>query len=501
MVGRKIIHVAITLLSILQFQHAYAHGFGAIADLPVPAYLYWFGGGAAVVVSFIVISLFVGKSDNANGDYRRYNILKHARVRGLSKNKVILNLIKLSAVCLLFLSIATGLFGSQFPELNFTPTFIWVIWWVGFSFLHVIVGNVWSLVNPWKAIFEIFGLGGWDGLFKYPKRLGSWPAFALFFLFVWIELIYPAGANPRSLALVILGYSVVTLVGMYLFGKNVWLKHGEAFSAFFGFLSMIAPIEVRVKDTAICKVCEFDCYRDGGPCINCYACAGKASEPELNLRPFAMGLLQQGRISFDRATFIILMLSSVSFDGLIQTFAWYNFIGLDPFSEGGRLAALQINTVGLIGAFLFFVAIYYTFVYMAKLFSGYKGSPQGLALTLILSLLPIAMVYQFAHYSTYLLINGQQIIALVSDPFGYEWDIFGTRDYAIFRSLDYLTVWNYQVSLIVLGHILAVYAAHKIALKVLRSHKTAIRSQYPMMVLMVIYTVVGLWLLSTPSVG
>jgi hypothetical protein len=500
MLSRKVCG-AVILFSTLQFHHAYAHGFGAIANLPIPAYLYWFGGGAAVVVSFIVISLFIGKSSHINGDYRRYSILNHSWIKGISRNGIIINLVRLTAVGLLFLSVATGLFGSQFPEINFTPTFIWVIWWVGFSFVHVLIGNVWALVNPWKTLFEIFGFGRWNGLFKYPKGLGTWPAFALFFLFVWTELIFPASANPRSLALVILGYSIITLLGMYLFGKNVWLRYGEAFSVFFGFLSMISPTEVRVKDTTICEVCESDCYRNEDSCINCYECAEKASEVELNLRPFAIGLLHQGRISFDRAAFIILMLSSVLFDGLIRTFAWYNFVGLDPFSESGRLAVIQINTIGLFGAFLFFVAIYYTLVYMAKLFSGYKGFPQDLALTLIPSLLPIAMVYQFAHYSTYLFINGQQIIALVSDPFGYGWDLFGTRNYTIFRSLDYLAVWHYQVSLIVLGHILAVYVAHKIALKVLQGHKTAIRSQYPMMMLMVIYTIVGLWLLSTPSVG
>ena len=498
---RKVLSGALVFLLIFQFEYASAHGFGAKADLPIPAYLYWFGGGAAVVVSFIVISLFVGRSSNVDDNYRRYNILKHSWIRKLSKNKLVLYLIKIPPVGLLFLSVATGLFGSQFPDLNFTPTFVWVIWWVGFSVLHVLVGNIWALVNPWKTLFEIVGLGRWNGIFEYPKRLGTWPAFALFFLFVWIELIFPASANPQSLAMVILGYSIIALLGMYLFGKNIWLRYGEPFSVFFRFLSMMAPTEVRVKDMTLCEACKLDCSRNEGLCINCYECAAKASEIELNLRPFAIGLLQERRISFDQAAFTILMLSSVSFDGLIRTLAWYNFIGLDPFAGSERLTVLQINTLGLFGVFLFFVGIYYAFVYLVKLFSGYKGSPTVLALTFVLSLLPIAMVYQFAHYSTYLLINGQQIIILLSDPFGYGWDIFGTKSYTVFRSLDFLAVWNYQVLLIVMGHMLAVYIAHKIVLRVLGNHKTVIKSQYPIVILMVIYTVVGLWLLSTPSLG
>jgi len=140
-------------------------------------------------------------------------------------------------------------------------------------------------------------------------------------------------------------------------------------------------------------------------------------------------------------------------------------------------------------------------MYLVRLFSRSQVHLKLVAQVFALSLLPIAMVYQFSHYSTYLLINGQQIFRLISDPFGFQWDIFGTRNIPLNTAVDYFAVWHYQVALIVIGHIIAVYIAHLLALRTFNDHHSAIRSQFPMMMLMVAYTILGLWLLSTPSAG
>jgi len=42
------------------------------------------------------------------------------------------------------------------------------------------------------------------------------------------------------------------------------------------------------------------------------------------------------------------------------------------------------------------------------------------------SLVPIAIAYQ---YYTYLLIQGQMIISLISDPLGWGWNLFGTAGF------------------------------------------------------------------------
>jgi hypothetical protein len=62
-------------------------------------------------------------------------------------------------------------------------------------------------------------------------------------------------------------------------------------------------------------------------------------------------------------------------------------------------------------------------------------------------------------------------------------------------------IWNVQVAAIVLAHVAAVLVAHVLALRRHGSARTALVSQLPMTGLMVGYTILGLWLLSTPVAG
>ncbi len=111
--------------------------------------------------------------------------------------------------------------------------------------------------------------------------------------------------------------------------------------------------------------------------------------------------------------------------------------------------------------------------------------------------MPIAIAYQVAHYYTYLLIQGQGIISHLSDPFGWGWDLFGTAGCEIrIGIVDAAFVWYSQVVLIVAGHVIAVYLAHLISLRLFGDPKRALRSQFPMLALMILYTISSLWILS-----
>ena len=117
------------------------------------------------------------------------------------------------------------------------------------------------------------------------------------------------------------------------------------------------------------------------------------------------------------------------------------------------------------------------------------------------SLVPIALAYHLAHYLSFLLIQGQWFIPLISDPLAFGWNLFGTADYRPdIGIVGVRFAWFTAVIAIVMGHIIAVYVAHVIALKLLGDHRLALRSQYPMLVLMVFYTVVSLWILAQPVV-
>ena len=456
----------IILIQILLIPNAYAHGFGSKIDLPIPGYLYWFGGGAAVIASFAIISLFV-RSKAHDDSYRTYNLRNVGIVDALYRNKSLLDVFKVISVSLLILTILTGVLGSQFPVKNFAPTFVWVVWWGGFIWLHILFGDSWNFVNPWKNIFELIKFDE-KPLRQYPDKLKSWPAFGFFLIFAWIELVYPTPAHPQFLGNIIFVYSIIVLAGMRVFGKNKWLDNCEPFTVFFNFVSSFSATRVT-------------------------------SDGKILLRPIASGLLD-ARYRFDQLCFLILILSVVSFDGLISTLFWYDVIGIDAFGGSGRYDVIYVNTAGIMVSFLAFFSIFYSFVAISRAITKTDITTLDLAQKFVPALLPISIVYHLAHYSAYFFLNGQLIIKLISDPFGFGWDIFGTSSYEIVRTIDFILLWNYQVAVIVIGHILSVYIAHRISLRVFKDGRKSIMSQAPILLLMVGYTILGLWLLSTSSV-
>ena len=119
----------------------------------------------------------------------------------------------------------------------------------------------------------------------------------------------------------------------------------------------------------------------------------------------------------------------------------------------------------------------------------------------VYSLVPIALAYHISHYLSYLLIAGQQIIPLASDPFGVGWNLFNTTHYHIDVSVvNAKMVWYCAVFSIVLGHIIAVVLAHRRALEMYQNRILALKSQFPMLILMIVYTLLSLWILSQPIV-
>lgn len=491
---------------------ALAHGFGQRYDLPVPLWLWVTGAAAAVALSFVVIGLFVHGTPGLHG-YPRLNILQWKLGRLLA-HKAAHHIVKLVFVGLLLLIVAAGVAGNQNPTRNLAPTAVWVLWWVGFAYVSALLGNLWMAVNPWKTLFEWvelrFRRGNHAEQFAlglpYPPWLGVWPAIILFTGFAWVELVFSGRAVPAQMALLIGLYSLITWTGMFLFGRAVWLRYGDPFTVAFGLLARFAPTEVRVTDPRVCRRCPLDCLDRDGECVNCYECFTHAAEAarEWNLRPFAMGLLQNEEVSVSMVFFVLLLLSTVTFDGFTATPAWVTL-------ESGLYAALPglggarltiVRTLGLLAFPLVFLFVYRLFANWMATAGGWTGRSTGtVARAFVLSLVPIAIAYHLAHYFTYLLIQGQLILPLASDPFGSGWNLFGS---AGFRPdigvVGARFAWYTAVSAIVLGHIIAVYVAHVIALREFGDRLSAFHSQYAMLVLMVGYTMISLWIIAQPMV-
>jgi hypothetical protein len=485
-------------------QPVLAHGFGQSYDLPLPLWLYLYGAGAAVLASFVPISLFSGKrkvGEDAPYLYPRFDLLRVGFLRAVLTSRTLLLGLRLLSVGLFLLVVLTSLLGRQNADANFAPTFVWIIWWVGLGFFTAFVGNVWPLVNPWKILFEsadalVRRLGARNGLElrePYPASWGLWPSVALYGVFVWVENVFPGSSTPVYIAVLVLTYSVLVWGGMVVYGKEAWLRRGEVFSVFFGLLARFAPTEVRVLDPKLCQSCSDACGTVEKGCVNCYECFARAAleDRELNLRPPAVGLSRPEPVPPGGVFFVIVVLAGMAFDGLLETPLW---------NELRRDLSLP-QVVGLVALPLVFFSAYLGFVKLSQIFGRGTDGLRRFAAAYVFSLVPIAVAYQVAHYYTLLLVQGQGIIRHVSDPFGWDWNLFGTAGYSIDPGvIGAAFVWYSQVALIVAGHVVAVYLAHLVALRLFQDPGRALRSQLPMLALMILYTVFSLWIISQPIV-
>jgi hypothetical protein len=452
---------------------AAAHGFGQRYDLPLPLSLYLTGTAAAVVVSFIIVGLFVREGPSAPS-HPRADLGASSLHRWIAHPRVALAL-KLAAFALFVVTVLAGLIGNPDPYRNIAPTMVWIIWWVGFAYLSAFIGNLWPLINPWRTLFQvaqwlsrrITGRGLSLDLI-YPRSFDVWPAFLLLLAFSWLELVYPAPAVPAHIAFFALAYSALTLAGMAAFGET-WLRHGEMFTLVFGILARFAPVQ-----------------REG---------AG------WRLRAPGAGLIDAEPVSTSMMALVLLLLSSVLYDGALGTPEWSEVENalaahLPPW---GDTAFLLIRTGGLVAFWLVFFSAYVAVSFAMAAVVSERRQGAAIARSFALTLVPIAIGYHVAHYLTYLLVQGQYIIPLASDPFGYGWNLFGTAGYRVDIGLiGARFAWYAAVTAILLGHIAAVYLGHVKALRLLPSRRAALRSQIPLTALMVAYTFVSLSILAEP---
>jgi hypothetical protein len=453
---------------------ALAHGTGERYDLPLPLGYYVVGSALVVAVSFLVTAVFVYREPSA-GRYLHLDLLHLRDGRG-SLLRVLEGLLQIVGVLVLVATIAAGLFGNQHPARNLAPTLVWVAWWVGLGLFIALVADIWPPLNPWNTLACWARWGASRALCAYPKRLAEWPAVCTLLAFVWIELVTPYASSPRALASLALAYTLATLAAMRIYGREVWLANGEAFTLLFGLLGRFAPLALLpTSDAAI--------VRNGSR--------------TLILRPPGAGLLGAEVRSNAVVAFLLLMLAAVLFDGLLGTAFWRAIEKWLPGDDEGIIAA----TSGLAGIWLLFLAAYLGACAAMSVMTDRHTSVSIQSHCYALSLVPIAIGYAIAHNFSYLLVQSQTLAALASDPLGVGWNLFGTAGFEPNVGLvDARATWRIAVAAIVIGHVVSMVIAHVIALRIEPTRHSAFRRLVPLTLLMVAYTAVSLSIIADPLV-
>ena len=465
---------------------AHAHGFGARYDLPLPLELYLCGAALTVGVSFVLLVAFVRRARAGRAGHWSLDLLAAGPVRWLASPPIV-GALRLVAVALYALVLVGGFFGNPSPFRNFVPLTIWALWWIGMAYASALVGDLWAVANPLDTLFawaeraysKATGGKRLSRDLAVPAWLGVWPAVALYFVFEWMELVWLGTDSPRLVAIAVCVYSALTWLGMWLFGREAWLEHGEVFARVFGLLARFAPLRVELRERRVAR---------------------------WELRPYAVGLIDREPVHASMVFLVVAILAGVSFDGFLETPAWAAVAEAwpdDPESQN------LLRTLGMAAAPLAFLAIYIAFSFLiarcgAASGAGFdaRGATKRIAGLFVLTLVPIAIAYQVAHYLSYLVTASQYMISIASDPFGWGWNLFGTAMHLVRPNIiDARLVWIVSLVAIVAGHVAALYLGHLLSAQEFEDRRAAARSQWPMLVLMVSYTMLSLWIIAQPIVA
>ena len=295
---------------------AAAHALGgAVYTLPLPLWLYLAGAAVAVAASFVVTSLV---SRDAGPPRYRLRDLPSGLAAG--SRAVLRNL----GIAWWYGAIGVGFIVGDISPLP--AVLFWIGIWVGLPIAAVLIGNPWPSLSPFRTTFaglewvaRRLGARQLDLGIRYPAWLARWPAVALLALGVWSELILPGSATASSVAVLLAGYTLLTLAGMVVFGQIAWLRNAELFEVELGWFGRIGAVARRSVSAELCEGCGEACRIER--CIDCPECATAADDAERvpAVRAWIVGLTDVTRAGWSDAAFIVLLLAGITFDGLRET--------------------------------------------------------------------------------------------------------------------------------------------------------------------------------------
>lgn len=431
-----------------------AHTFGERYELPIPLYLFVIAGVAVVALSFVLV-------------LRRGGTPPPAVVAADTVPPSDLNPVAALVSVVLLLGVAViGLTGTQEVSDNLTPLVFWILLWIAVPLSCGVLGDWTRPVNPFAILAR---LGDHAGLRKqvlarkapleWPGWLGWWPALVLFVLLVLGELVFNYDTvKPAFVGVLLLGYGALSFFLGLLFGP-AWLERGEVFSALWNAWGRLGW------------------WRFGAP--------GRPG--------FAGGLDVPFERSPGRVVFVLLLLVSINFDGLLATPQWARF---ERRTYGDSTDAIDLlRTLSLAGLVVIVLAVFLGFAFASARAGRHPDGPFAALAGLLPSLVPIAFGYLIAHNLQYLMIQLQNLYPLVKNP-GY-----GDHESDFVPNLDVLPPrvnWYVSMVVIVAVHVIAVVLANRHLRRTASDEQEARHSEYPWLGAMVSYTAFSLVLIALP---
>ena len=488
---------------------------GSLSSVQAPFWLVLVTGGGIVAASFLFATL----------------VTDHEVIRAVNDRRLVLPVgalrrlvpvVRVGGVAGLVAVVVVGLVGPSDPLVNLAVLTVWVGWWAGYTMSAYLVADSWPLVNPWRTLASL--LPSRDR--PLPEALGAWPSVVGLLGLVWLEVVSPVGDSPTTLAVVVLGYTAATLAGAAVYGRE-WFEYVDPVSRVFRLYGLMAPVQrndptdtdtdtdrgtgerggtprgetahdggVTLPDEqgdrdgsaraagadgradgAQVGRAEGDDSDDGG--------AETTSAPTLSLPGTALARYP-GAMEADDVAFVVALLWATTYDGLVSTPTWNGVVG----ALGSVVPPLVTHVLTVVAGFgLFYVVYRVSTLYVRETAETYVTT-SFVAGWFAPALVPIAAGYHVAHFLGYFLSLAPAFLSVLSSPLSVPASV----------TLITLPGWfgSLQLGFVVAGHLLAVWVAHARAFDLFPGRLQPIRSQYPFVVVMVVYTMTSLWVVAQP---
>ena len=401
------------------------HGVVNVGDLPIPFDIVLNSSALVVLITFVYLKV----------SWKESIVTPRQEVFNDKQNFIG----KLFGIIILFLLVAPGIFGNESSKTSVAPLILWVFLWIGVPVLGLLFGDIYSKFNP----LNLFSL-------KSEKPESVYFACILFIGLTWFELVWRKPGNPLNIAIVLITLFVCVNLLRYFLKK-----------------SLIEVDPLLLLHYLYSKLKLF------------------------NSRPYFRSLLDNiGNLAKLRGIeyFVLLMIGTVTYDGLRETTFWYNQFGSRTDDMGFSTMMFLIMNLGTI--------LFYRFA----CFFAIKVGGSDLELNHVSNLfghtmLPIAFAYHVTHYLTLLLFESQTFFYRFNDPIGIGMNILNVEEPTINYFIEPLVIWGIQVAVTLLGHMLSVVLAHDLAVK-LFGHQQSDKTQYIFLFITVALTLQALFVLS-----
>jgi polyferredoxin len=497
----------------------------------IPLWVFYAGAAFVMLVSFAALAATSARPAAARASsevaYPVSNLLDRPMLGLLLGWRAFRTFLQAIVAAIFVLVILAGLFGRQQGGSNIATVVTWTYWWILLIVFVMLFGKAWCYICPWDAIADWLERRPWrraaprlNAGLKWPRAWRNlYPATALFLGLTWLELGYGVTTRPEWTAYLGLLMFLLSFGAILLFERRSFCRYGCLVGRIAGLYSLFASLEVRARDTKVCRTkCRtYECYAGSAAadpcptfqflggltkntyCIVCLECVRACPHENvaINIRPFGRDLVKPSGVRVDEAAMVIVMLAMSTFHGITMTPVWAQIIG--AIEARASLTYLPAFTIGMAG---FLAALAFLYVGFVALSYAVARTPdvtlRQLAIRYSYSFLPIALFYHLAHNAQHFFVEGGTLVPVLSDPFGWGWNLFGTANAATNPLLPAWGVWALMVAFILIGHVWSLAAGHRIAAHVFPTRALAIRSELPLLAGMIAYSILSLWIVAQP---